>query len=219
MVLRDRSGNTSDDEMFHVELLRAAREAGRPLTEAEAGLLTTHYRLLRHWSRRMNLTGLKDRESILRRHFLEPIVAATLLGDEGTLLDLGSGNGFLAVPLNILHPGLQMILVEASERKSMFLWELVREIGLKAARVETRRVCRRADLSDILPVRWLTFRGIKASGLLRGPGPDLLQEGGRLLAFVSRGDAREMHDLAPDLRWVEDRPLPDSPGDVVAVFR
>jgi 16S rRNA (guanine527-N7)-methyltransferase len=168
----------------------------------------------------MNLTGLKDEESILRRHFLEPLAVTDLIDQEGTLLDLGSGNGFPAVPLAVLNPGVRLILVEASERKSAFLWAVLRELGLKGARVETRRACRRADLADILPVRWLTFRGIKVQDLIAGGHPDLLEEGGRMLAFVSEGDGEALRKNHPtDLRWTETRRLPSSPGDVVEVFR
>ena len=182
--------------------------------------MEAHYRLLLKWGRRMNLTGLKDEGSILRRHFLEPIAAADLIGREGTLLDLGSGNGFPAVPLAVLNPGVRLILVEASERKSAFLWAVLREIGLKGARVETRRACRRADLADLLPVRWLTFRGIKVQDLIGGGRPDLLEEGGRMLAFLSESDGEALRKNHPsDLRWAETRRLPSSPGDVVEVFQ
>lgn len=181
--------------------------------------MMAHYTLLRKWGRRMNLTGLKDDEAILRRHFLEPIATADLIGEAGTLMDLGSGNGFPAVPLAVLHPGVQLILVESSEKKSAFLWAVLRELGLKGARVETRRVCRRADLADILPVRWLTFRGVRVQDLLAEDQPELIQVDGRLLAFLSEADAlRLQQDPPPDLRWAETRVLPSSPGDVVAVY-
>ena len=196
-----------------------AREAGRTLGEEESSRMTAHYLLLRRWSRRMNLTGLEDEVAILRRHFLEPIAAADLVGEEGDLLDLGSGNGFPAVPLAVLHPGVRLTLVEATEKRSAFLWALLRELGLKGARVETRRVCRRADLGDLLPVRWLTFRAIRATELLADEGPDLLEPGGKLLAFVSEADAEKLRgSVRSDLCWVGKRTLPSSPGDVVAIF-
>ncbi|HEU4401582.1 MAG TPA: RsmG family class I SAM-dependent methyltransferase, partial [Candidatus Polarisedimenticolia bacterium] len=96
MVPRPRRPEHRPDH-FHSALLAAAASIDRPLSDREAGALTTHFRLLGEWSRRMNLTGLKDEESILRRHFLEPIAAADLLENGGRLIDLGSGNGFPAI--------------------------------------------------------------------------------------------------------------------------
>ncbi len=86
---------------FTETLLKIARATGRSLSDQELGQFETHYRLLQKWSRRMNLTGLKDESMIARRHFLEPIAIADLLDDRGRLVDLGSGNGFPAVPLKV----------------------------------------------------------------------------------------------------------------------
>ena len=205
--------------MFHVELLAGAEASGRPLNEHEATQMVAHYRLLKQWSRKMNLTGLKDRRSILNRHFLEPIMVSDLMLDGGVYIDIGSGNGFPAVPLAILHPGVRLIMVEASEKKSAFLWAVARGVGLKSAQVVTRRVCRRADLHEFLPARWITFRGVKVGELLQDQGSELLEPDGRLLAFISEGDARLMRSTPPrGLYWKLDRPLPESPGDVVSVF-
>lgn len=167
----------------------------------------------------MNLTGLKTRRAILDRHFVEPLFAARFMEGEGTLLDLGSGNGFPAVPLAILHPGARLVLVEASEKKSTFLWIVLREVGLKAAQVVTQRVCRRADLSRHLPARWLTFRGVKIDEALAGSNPDLVESGGRLMAFVSAADAALLAKTPPaGVRHVASHSLPRSPDDVVALF-
>jgi 16S rRNA (guanine(527)-N(7))-methyltransferase RsmG len=219
MVPRVEPGSESEIAEFRSHLLRDAAGIDRPLTEIEADRLTKHFRLLRQWGKRMNLTGLRDPEAILKRHFLEPIAASAIIAGSGRLVDLGSGNGFPAIPLAVLHPGVDLVLVEASEKKSSFLWAVVRALGLKSAQVVTRRVCRRADLKEVLPSKWITYRGVKAAVMLAGELPALLQEGGRLLAFVSEADAGTMRSRPPDgLRSLETLVLPASPGDVVEVF-
>jgi 16S rRNA (guanine527-N7)-methyltransferase len=211
--------DTRDIDAFREELARVADDLGTPLPSPSLDRLTIHYRLLREWSRRMNLTGLKSRQAILDRHFVEPLVASRYMQGNGTLLDLGSGNGFPAVPLAILHPGARLVLVEASEKKSTFLWIVLREVGLKAAQVVTERACRRADLSRFLPVRWLTFRAVKIEAVLSGPGPDLIEPGGRMMAFVSEAEAARLAATPPSgLQQVAMHHLPKSPGDVVALF-
>src|SRR5258705_6170238 len=134
---------------FRETLLSKARIAGLSLSDRQIAGFETHRRLLQQWGRRMNLTGLKDEEAIVKRHFLEPIAISDLLEDDGRLVDLGSGNGFPAVPLKVMHPGLDLVLVEASEKKSAFLWAVIREIGLKGTRVETRRVGGGDDLGGL----------------------------------------------------------------------
>ncbi len=167
----------------------------------------------------MNLTGLKDPEAILRRHFLEPIAAARFVGDSGTLVDLGSGNGFPAIPLKILHPGLDLILVESSERKSAFLWAVLREIGLAGCRVETRRVRGRQDIADLVPCRHLTVRGVRARELFEGDGPQILELGGSVLLFVSSDDAQAIKSKPfHGFRWLQSVDLPSGPGSVLVVL-
>src|SRR6266850_4727752 len=159
---------------FTETLLKIARAAGRSLSDQELSRFEAHHRLLKAWGRRMNLTGLRDEEAIARRHFLEPIAIADLLDDEGRLVDLGSGNGFPAVPLKVLRPGLDLVLVESSEKKSAFLWAVVRELGLKGTSVLTRRVRNLGDLGDLLPCRYLTLRAIRFGELFKGTGGPIL---------------------------------------------
>jgi len=219
MVTRESPAGHEDATEFRRDLVNAANALGRALTEDQSDRMSEHYRLLREWSRRMNLTGLKEREAILRRHFLEPILAADMIDGQGRLIDIGSGNGFPGVPLAVLHPGLELVLVESSEKKSSFLWMILRELGLKAAQVATRRVCRRADLADFLPARWVTYRAVRGRDCLGDPGPDLLEPGGGLIAFVSDEEAEDLRsDPPPDLRFSTSRKLSTSPGDVAALL-
>lgn len=220
MVPRESAAGQRDAADFRVELVAAACGVGRPLTDDQADRMTEHYRLLREWSSRMNLTGLKDRGAILKRHFLEPILAADLIQGGGRLIDIGSGNGFPGVPLAVLHPGLELVLVESSEKKSTFLWMILRGLGLKAAQVVTRRVCRRADLAEFLPARWVTYRAIRGRDCLGDPGPDLLEPGGGLIAFVAADEAEDLRRHSPPgLRFSSTRDLSTSPGDVAALLR
>ena len=205
---------------FTETLLKIARATGRSLSDQELGQFETHYRLLQKWSRRMNLTGLKDESMIARRHFLEPIAIADLLDDRGRLVDLGSGNGFPAVPLKVLRPGLELVLVESSERKSAFLRAVIRELGLSGARVETRRVRRLDDLMDLLPCRYLTLRAIRADDLLKGKGIPILVPGGKGLFFVTPEQVERFRRHTPieGLRFSGTRPLPSNPRSVLAIF-
>ena len=204
---------------FRETLLSKARIAGLSLSDRQMASFETHRRLLQQWGRRMNLTGLKDEEAIVNRHFLEPIAISDLLGDDGKLVDLGSGNGFPAVPLKVMHPGLDLVLVEASEKKSAFLWAVIREIGLKGTRVETRRVARVDDLGDLLPCRYLTLRAIRTASLFSGASLPILRPDGRALFFVTHGQAETLRGRPiPGLRFSGTRQLPSDPQSVVAIF-
>ena len=72
------------------------------------------------------------RTSSLTGHVLESLAALPWVGSTGTLLDVGSGNGFPAVPLLLARPGVRGVLLEPRERRWAFLREVVRELGLPA---------------------------------------------------------------------------------------
>src|SRR2546426_707971 len=177
---------------FRDRLLEEAGSLGRNITEQEMAAFEAHFRLLQEWSLRMNLTGLKDEAAIVRRHFLEPVAVADLLEDGGRLIDLGSGNGFPAIPLKVLRPGLDLVLVESSEKKSAFLWAVLRRIAAQDARVETRRVRHVGDLADLLPCRYLTLRAVRARDVLKGNGGPILSPGGKALFFVAADEAESL---------------------------
>jgi 16S rRNA (guanine527-N7)-methyltransferase len=103
--------------------------------------LSAYLELLLRWNARTNLTAIREPEEIVRRHFGESLFAGLHLSSETkTLLDFGSGAGFPGLPIAILHPEIAVTLAESQNKKSTFLREAVRTIGLKveiwAARVE-----------------------------------------------------------------------------------
>jgi 16S rRNA (guanine527-N7)-methyltransferase len=93
--------------------------------------LSLYLDLLLKWNARTNLTAIRDPEEIVRRHFGESLFAARHLGDPDTLLDLGSGAGFPGLPIALLHPEIRVILAESQNKKSTFLREAVRTLGLQ----------------------------------------------------------------------------------------
>jgi 16S rRNA (guanine527-N7)-methyltransferase len=104
--------------------------------------LSAYLDLLLKWNARTNLTAIRDPEEIVRRHFGESLFAGLHLSPEAnTVLDFGSGAGFPGLPIAILHPEIAVTLAESQNKKSTFLREVVRTLGLKAeiwaSRVET----------------------------------------------------------------------------------
>jgi 16S rRNA (guanine527-N7)-methyltransferase len=150
--------------------------------------LGVHYSLLKMWGSRMNLTAIRDPSEVIRRHFLESLLAGDLLrrfGATGKLLDLGSGNGFPAGPIHIVHPEADpIVLVEASRKKAAFLRALLREEGWKDSRVEVRRAQSGKELHD-LSCDIFTIRAVNPFPYI-AEGLPFLSAGGSALLFMSR---------------------------------
>jgi len=109
------------------ELLAAAG-----LTGELADGLTEYLLLLGRFAPALDLVAAADAEHLVRRHLLPSLAAVRYLPSEGKLIDVGSGNGFPAVPLMLAVPGLWGTLLEPRERRWAFLNEVTRSLDLRA---------------------------------------------------------------------------------------
>jgi len=118
--------------------------------------LAQYLQLLLKWNARTNLTAIRDPEEIVLRHFGESLFAAQHLGKCETVLDFGSGAGFPGLPIQLFHPDLRVTLAESQNKKSAFLREAIRTLGLKtevwAGRVEAMPTAQRFDVVTLRAV-------------------------------------------------------------------
>lgn len=109
------------------------RDADSQLRAAAAAQLDVFLALLMQWNARINLTAVRNAESIVRRHFAESLFAAGHVpAGTATLLDFGSGAGFPGIPIGIARPEVAVTLAESQGKKAAFLREAVRTLGLRA---------------------------------------------------------------------------------------
>lgn len=181
---------------FRTRLSKRAARTGLFLDEGLADSLAAYYELLARWNRKINLTALDNPDEAIDRLLLEPVIAARSLAVAAgplEVIDIGSGGGSPAIPLALaLGPGTRLTMVEVKARKSAFLREAVRHLGLAGATVETARyeellakpgLLEKFDLLSVRAVRiepriLMTLQAfLKPGGLLllfRGPsGPDV----------------------------------------------
>ena len=143
--------------------------------------------LLDQWNRKVNLTGLRDREEILRDLFAESFLAAPLLAEQdGPLLDVGSGAGFPGMALKIYRPELTIYLLEPRRKRASFLETVRRRLGLEGTAVICKRLeeCRPEDFG--LAPRTVTVRGLGAVGTTLAWCDRLIQGRVKLVLFTTR---------------------------------
>jgi 16S rRNA (guanine527-N7)-methyltransferase len=129
------------DETVIKALSDGAAAIGVPLGPAQLDRFALYHREILLWNRRINLVSERSSREIVVRHFLDSLTPLPFLDrPEGTLIDLGSGGGFPGIPLRIALPGLQLFLVEALRKKSSFLSQVIRSLGLGGVQVIRERV-------------------------------------------------------------------------------
>lgn len=111
-----------------------------PFTYEQAQLCYQHITLMLDWNRTTNLTRITDFNEILIKHILDSLIPARRLPKEGSILDIGTGPGFPGIPLKILHPALDLVLLESNRKKISFLRVLLSRLPLKNASVLQARL-------------------------------------------------------------------------------
>ena len=91
-----------------------------------------YYDLLVEKNKVMNLTAITEYEEVVRKHFLDSLLFASckLPMEKKKLLDLGTGAGFPGIPLKIMFPNTEFILMDALNKRISFLQEVIEKLGL-----------------------------------------------------------------------------------------
>lgn len=114
-----------------VELLRrCALELGIELTANELGRFGSLADELKKWNKKINLTAIRDDRDIALKHFADSLTLLGIVKKSGSLLDIGSGGGFPAIPLKIVFPNLLVVSVDAVEKKILFQRQAARLLHL-----------------------------------------------------------------------------------------
>ncbi|MFH1832310.1 MAG: 16S rRNA (guanine(527)-N(7))-methyltransferase RsmG [bacterium] len=79
-----------------------------------------------------NLTAITDLSGIVRQHFIDSLSIRKFadLSKLSTIVDIGSGAGFPGIPLKIMFPHLQVILLEVTNKKKIFLNDVIKILEL-----------------------------------------------------------------------------------------
>ena len=126
-------------------LIHGAKQLGLTLTSKQVEQFQLYYEELVKWNKKVNLTAITDYEEVQLKHFLDSLAVMLVLEDERwtkkdfRLLDVGAGAGMPGVPLKILLPGVGLVLMESTAKKTAFLDHLVGCLGLDGVEVLTGR--------------------------------------------------------------------------------
>jgi len=193
--------------------------ANLSLGEEAIARLYDHVRLLVKWNKAVRLVGSTDAGTLVSRHIMESLALIPFIHEpRGSLLDIGSGNGYPAIPLKCALPDLRLAMMEPTMRKSVFLRTVIADLGLTDAEVIRDRVDRPADLAR--HGRWdcITMRAVAAIPAVMGGAQQALRPGGRLLFMVGEeGRDQILRALTADLTVFGDARFPGRRASHVVV--
>jgi len=108
-----------------------AGRAGISLSQEQHAQLSRYLDLLLEANVRMNLTRITDRSAAELQHVGDALTALPLLpAGPLKLADVGTGGGVPGIPLAMVRPDAQVVLIESTRKKATFLREAVGALGL-----------------------------------------------------------------------------------------
>jgi 16S rRNA (guanine527-N7)-methyltransferase len=125
------------------------------------------------------LIGPREVPRLWERHILNSVAIAGLIGSGATVVDVGSGAGLPGIPLALLRPDLDVVLLEPKVRRADFLTQTVDELGIgDRVRVIRARAEEHRATYDVA-----TCRAVAPLGQLLGWTSRLFLPDGELLAL------------------------------------
>ena len=121
--------------------------------------------------------------------------------DQGILVaDVGSGAGLPGIPLAIARPDLEIILIEPLLKRSVYLGEVIEQLGLDNVSVIRGRAEEKAVRKQIGHVDVVTSRAVAPLGRLASWSLPLVKVGGRMIAMKGASVAEEIERDAKAIR-------------------
>jgi len=128
------------------------------LTEKQIQQFTDLQELYEHWNAQINVISRKNMDSLYTNHILHSLAIAKVIQfEKGTkILDIGTGGGFPGIPLAILFPEVEFLLVDSIGKKIKVVNEVSTEIGLKNVRTMHERAENIKETFDFVVSRAVT---------------------------------------------------------------
>lgn len=90
-----------------------------------------YFSMLIETNKNLNLTAITDEKEVVIKHFLDSVLPCKLFSQNTSVVDVGTGAGFPALPLKIVRPDLKVCMVDSLNKRVNFLQDVIEKLNLK----------------------------------------------------------------------------------------
>lgn len=153
--------------------------------------LMTYLNLVEKWNRVYNLTAIRERDQMIKLHFLDSLSILNHVHVKN-ILDIGSGAGFPGIVLAITKPELKVTVMDSVNKKTTFMQQVKSELALTNLDVVNSRV---EDYQPITLFEAVTSRAFSNLKNMMSLTQHTLQKEGMWLAMKSKDVKEELEEF------------------------
>lgn len=155
------------------------------LSQDKADKLLKLYEFLVEYNQNVNLTAITDFEEVVVKHFIDSVLPFSMIDikENSSFIDVGTGAGFPSIPLMIVRPDLKGTLLEALNKRCVFLEKACEFTGVDAKVIHGRAEDYAKEKREAFD--FATARAVAAMPVLCEYCIPYVKTGGRFIALKS----------------------------------
>ena len=148
------------------------------------------------YNKNVNLTAITSFKEIVVKHFIDSVLPFNMIDIEenSSFIDVGTGAGFPSIPLMIVRPDLKCTMLEALNKRCVFLEKACELVGVKATVVHGRAEDYAKDRRECFD--FATARAVANMSVLSEYCMPYVKVGGKFIALKSVNEEIEQADDA-----------------------
>lgn len=163
------------------------------LSDEDLDKFNTYYHYLIEYNKFVNLTAIVEYDEVMIKHFYDSLILQTALKNGVRLCDVGAGAGFPSVPCAIVRPDIDVTIIDALNKRIVFLNELTHKLKLNNVKaLHTRAEDHAKDYREYYDV--VTARAVARLNILSELTLPLVKVGGVFIAMKAIESEEEINE-------------------------
>ncbi|MBV4420029.1 16S rRNA (guanine(527)-N(7))-methyltransferase RsmG [Clostridium tyrobutyricum] len=144
--------------MDYFEIMRSAcLDSGVDFDRKKYKDFLEYKNLIQVWNKKINLTSIVEDDEIIKKHFIDCIKVFKFspIKDSHNFIDIGSGAGFPGIPIGIIKPDMNGLLLDSLNKRIKFLDEVIDKLNLENIQTIHGRaedICRKNEYRESFDV-------------------------------------------------------------------
>lgn len=118
-------------EEFKEKLTEKLKKIQIDISDIQIKQFYDYMNLLIEWNKKINLTAIIEPDEIILKHFIDSLTINNEIKKGDKIADIGTGAGFPGIPIKILNPENEVVLIDSLNKRLIFLDEVINKLGLQ----------------------------------------------------------------------------------------